>query len=46
MPKCQGGCSAIATQTVVNQTEMLHVCSYCAVSLVDSGYRIAAWRKS
>lgn len=44
MATCQGGCGALPTQRVVKSTEELSVCGYCAVSLVESGYRIASWR--
>lgn len=39
---CDGGCGRAATQTVVNATETLRLCGYCAVSFVQSGYKIAA----
>lgn len=42
--KCEGGCGRTATQEVVSLTESLRVCGYCAVTFVESGYKISAYK--
>lgn len=48
--KCQGGCGrtatqkVVATQEVLGYTDPMQVCGYCAVTFVESGYKIAAYK--